>query len=93
MFPLSLAPLNVDLKIVNPGGDARMSKRLESLGLSEGSILTLLQERDGDVIVRPAGGASSLALDQNVAARPSATRSRWTPKARWSICAAKKRVS
>ena len=60
MFPLSLAPLNVDLKIVNPGGDARMSKRLESLGLSEGSILTLL---------RPAGGASSLALDQNVAAR------------------------
>lgn len=24
---------------------------------------------------------------------PSATRSRWTPKARWSICAAKKRVS
>ncbi|MGP1413343.1 FeoA family protein [Pyramidobacter piscolens] len=69
MFPLSLAPLNVDLKIVNPGGDARMSKRLESLGLGEGSTLTILQERDGDVIVRPAGGASSLALDQNVAAR------------------------
>lgn len=69
MFPLSSAPLNVDLKIVNPGGGARMSKRLESLGLSEGSILTHLQERDGDVIVRLAGGESCLALDQNVAAR------------------------
>ena len=69
MFPLSSAPMNVDLKIVNPGGDARMSKRLESLGLSEGSTITLVQERDGDVIVRLTGGESCLALDEDIAAR------------------------
>ena len=68
MFPLSSAPLNVRLKIVNSGFAPEMSKRLESLGLGEGSTLTILQERDGDVIVRLAGGESCLALDQDIAA-------------------------
>lgn len=67
MFPLMSAPVNTKLKILKSGANARMSKHLESLGLGEGSVLTLLQDRDGDVIVRVAEGESCLALDQEVA--------------------------
>ena len=67
MFPLLSAPMNTKLKVLKSGGDTRMSKHLESLGLGEGSVLTLLQERDGDVIVRVMEGESCLALDQEVA--------------------------
>ena len=58
MFPLLSAPMNTKLKILKSGGGTRMSKHLESLGLGEGSVLTLLQERDGDVIADQIGRAS-----------------------------------
>lgn len=67
MFPLLSAPMNTTLKILKSGSNSRMSKHLESLGLGEGSLLTLVQERDGDVIVRVMEGESCLALDQDVA--------------------------
>ena len=67
MFPLLSAPMNTKLKVLKSGSGPRMSKHLESLGLGEGSVLTLLQERDGDVIVRVMEGESCLALDQEVA--------------------------
>ena len=67
MFPLFSAPTNTPLRVLRSGGNARMSKHLESLGLGEGSILTLLQDRGGDVIVRVMGGESCLALDQDIA--------------------------
>ena len=67
MFPLISAPVNTKLKILKAGANARMSKHLENLGLGEGSVLTLLQDRDGDVIVRVMEGESCLALDQEVA--------------------------
>ena len=67
MIPLSVAPMNAKLKILKCGGGPRMSKHLESLGLGEGSVLTLLQDRGGDVIIRVMGGESCLALDQDVA--------------------------
>ncbi len=67
MFPLLSAPMNTKLKILKSGHNSRMSKHLESLGLGEGSILTLLQDRDGDVIVRVMEGESCLALDEEIA--------------------------
>ena len=66
MFPLFSAPTNIPLRVLKSGGNARMSKRLESLGLGEGALLTLLQDRCGDVIVRVMGGESCLALDQDI---------------------------
>lgn len=67
MFPLLSAPMNTKLKILKAGNSSRLSKHLESLGLGEGSILTLLQDRDGDVIVKVVEGESCLALDEEVA--------------------------
>ncbi|RRD65293.1 ferrous iron transport protein A [Fretibacterium sp. OH1220_COT-178] len=67
MFPLLSAPMNTKLTVLKSGSNPRMSKHLESLGLGEGSYLTLLQDRDGDVIVKLQEGESCLALDQEVA--------------------------
>ncbi|CAM1379823.1 FeoA family protein [Fretibacterium fastidiosum] len=67
MFPLHVAPVNTKLKVMKAGSNPGMSKRLESLGLGEGSILTLLQDRDGDVIVKVMEGESCLALDHEIA--------------------------
>ena len=67
MYPLLSAPFNTKLRILRSGSDLGMKERLESLGLSEGSVLTLIQDRDGDVIVRAGGDESCLALAQDVA--------------------------
>ena len=64
---MHVAPVNTKLKAMKAGSNPGMAKRLESLGLGEGSILTLLQDRDGDVIVKVMEGESCLALDHEIA--------------------------
>ena len=43
MFPLHVAPVNTKLKVMKAGSNPGMSKRLESLGLGEGSIFFAIE--------------------------------------------------
>ncbi|MGI6713479.1 MAG: FeoA family protein [Bacilli bacterium] len=66
-MPLVIAPLNSELKIVKVLADAKLKKRLESLGIIVNAKIVLLAKTNGNVICCIKEGR--LALDREVATK------------------------
>ena len=64
-MPIVIAPLDVELTIVKVLVDEKTKKHLESLGITPGREIVVLQITGGNVIVQV--GNSRFALDRSVA--------------------------
>lgn len=64
-MPLTIAPLDQDLRIVALKGDAKVVKRLQDLGLVKDAIITTSGSQGGSLVVHL--GSSRLAIDKEVA--------------------------
>lgn len=66
-MPITLAPINEEVKIVRILADEKIKKHLESLGILVNSKITVLSSVNGGVVVVVKNGR--LALDHNVASK------------------------
>ncbi len=66
-MPIILAPLNEVLIVQKVIMDPKVKKHLESLGITKGMKITVLQVTDGNVIALI--GNTRLAIDKDVARR------------------------
>lgn len=66
-MPLSLAPLNVELEIIKMLLEEKERKHLESLGLTIGSKIRILDSNNGNLILLVKN--CRLALDKSVATK------------------------
>ena len=66
-MPLSLAPLNTELEVIKMLLEEKEKKHLESLGITIGSKLQILDSSNGNLIVLVKNGR--LALDKIVATK------------------------
>lgn len=66
-MPLVLAPANQELKIVKINADEKTKRRLESLGITVNSEITVLSSSGGTVVCKIKDGR--IALDGNVSTR------------------------
>ena len=64
-MPVSIAPLNVVMRVTKVAADEKVKKHLESLGITIGSNITVLQASAGNVILIVKDGR--LALDKTLA--------------------------
>lgn len=64
-MPISIAPLNKELRVIRVSSDPKIKKHLESLGILINSIITVLSSDNGNVIIALKDGR--LALDRNIA--------------------------
>ncbi len=64
-MPISIAPLNKELRVIRVSSDPKIKKHLESLGILLNSIITVLSSDNGNVIIALKDGR--LALDRNIA--------------------------
>jgi ferrous iron transport protein A len=64
-MPVSIAPLNVVMRVTKIAADEKVKKHLESLGITIGSNITVLQASAGNVILIVKDGR--LALDKTLA--------------------------
>ncbi len=64
-MPISIAPLNKELRVIRVSSDPKVKKHLESLGILINSIITVLSSDNGNVIIALKDGR--LALDRNIA--------------------------
>ncbi len=64
-MPISIAPINVELKVVRVSSDPKIKKHLESLGITKDTPITILSSDSGNVIIAIKDGR--LALDKNIA--------------------------
>lgn len=66
-MPLVIAPINVELTVLKVLCDEKTKKHLESLGITIGAKLTVLESTGGNVILLIKDGR--LALDKNIATK------------------------
>lgn len=64
-MPISIAPLNKELRVIRVSSDPKIKKHLESLGILINSVVTVLSSDNGNVIIGLKDGR--LALDRNIA--------------------------
>ena len=64
-MPVSIAPLNVVMRVTKVAADEKVKKHMESLGITIGSNITVLQASSGNVILIVKDGR--LALDKTLA--------------------------
>ena len=64
-MPVSIAPLNVVMRVTKVAADEKVKKHLERLGITIGSNITVLQASSGNVILIVKDGR--LALDKTLA--------------------------
>lgn len=66
-MPLTLAPLNVDLRILKVISDSKTKKHLESLGIVENSNINVISNHGGNLILIVK--SVRLALNKEIAAK------------------------
>lgn len=66
-MPLTLAPLNVDLRILKVISDSKTKKHLESLGIVENSNVNVISNHGGNLILIVK--SVRLALNKEIAAK------------------------
>ncbi len=64
-MPVSIAPLNVVMRVTKVAADEKVKKHLESLGITIGSNIKVLQASSGNFILIVKDGR--LALDKTLA--------------------------
>lgn len=64
-MPISIAPLNKELRVIRVSSDPKVKKHLESLGILINSVVRVLSSDNGNVIIALKDGR--LALDRNIA--------------------------
>lgn len=66
-MPLTIAPLNVQLRIVRIAAEEKLKKHLESLGIFVNGLITIISSNNGSVICIIKEGR--LALDKSIASK------------------------
>lgn len=66
-MPITLAPLNVEVRVVKILADEKLKKHLESLGILVNSKLTVISSVNGGVVIIVKDGR--LALDCKIASK------------------------
>lgn len=66
-MPIAIAPAGSELEVRKIGADDKIKKRLQELGITVGSKITLLQSGGGNVIVALKEGR--LCLDRTLAGK------------------------
>lgn len=66
-MPITLAPLNTDIRIVRILCDDKTKKHLEGLGININAIIKVLSSVNGGVVIAIKNGR--LALDRSVASK------------------------
>ncbi len=66
-MPLTLAPIDQDLRVIKVLADEKTKKRLESLGVTVNACLTVISSSGGSIVCNVKGGR--LALDSEVATK------------------------
>ena len=66
-MPITLAPLNTDIRIVRILTDDKTKKHLEDLGININAVIKVLSSVNGGVVVAIKNGR--LALDRSIASK------------------------
>lgn len=66
-MPIYIAPAGAELVVRKVGADEKVKRRLQELGISEGSKITLISSNGGNVIVVVKEGR--LCLDRTLASK------------------------
>jgi ferrous iron transport protein A len=66
-MPITLAPINTDIRIVRILTDEKTKKHLEDLGININAIIKVLSSVNGGVVVAIKNGR--LALDRSIASK------------------------
>ena len=66
-MPLTIAPIGKEITIVKYSLDDSLRKHLEALGMILGSTITVIKEKDGDVIIEVKG--SKIAINKGLASK------------------------
>ena len=74
-MPIIIAPINKKLKVIRISANEKTKKRLESLGITVGSVLFVISNNAGDIIVNTKD--SKIAIEKNVAIKIYVENVRW----------------
>ena len=66
-MPIILAPINKELKILRVLTDEKTKKHLESLGITQNGVITVLSSSGGAVVCKLKEGR--IALDSNISTK------------------------
>lgn len=66
-MPLAIAPIGREVTVVKYTLDDSLRKHLEDLGMIQGSKITVIKEKDGDVIIQVKG--SRIAINKGLASK------------------------
>lgn len=66
-MPILMAPLNREVKIVRISADDKVRKHLEDMGVTLGSVISVLSNAGGNIVIKVKDGR--VALDKNVCSK------------------------
>lgn len=64
-MPLAIAPIGKEVTLIKYSLNTQLRKHLEDLGMIPGSKITVIKEKDGDVIIQVKG--SRIAINKGLA--------------------------